>query len=112
MDVSGPPPLTPPCVRGSITLQFTTSPLVRRSPEYWPQQLKKQPAVFFPPWTWTCGLVWSAAQPATTGWLLLEAELRVCFHYIVGNERWGVPWSTFERGLWDACGGKIALCTQ
>ena len=61
---------------------------------------------------WTCGLAWCSAQPATTGWLLLEAELSVCFHCTVGSERWGVPWSTFEWGLWDACGVKIALCTQ
>lgn len=78
-------------------------------------QLRKQLALaflFFLLRSWTCGLAWSAAQPATIGWLLLEAELSVCFHCIVGNERWGVPWSTFELGLWDACGGKIALCTQ
>lgn len=74
-------------------------PLTRASDSH--LQLRKQPS-----------LAWSAAHPATTGWLLLEAELSVCFHCIVGNERWGVPWSTFEWGLWGACGGKIALCTQ
>lgn len=77
-------------------------------------QLRKQPALgfFFFFRSWTCGLAWSAAQSATAGCLLLEAELSVCFHCIVGNERWGVPWSTFQWGLWGACGVRIALCTQ
>lgn len=30
--------------------------------------------------SWTCGLAWPAASPATAGVLLLEAELCVCFH--------------------------------
>lgn len=32
--------------------------------------------------SWTCGPGWSAAQPATTGCFLLEAELSVCFHCV------------------------------
>lgn len=44
-------------------------------------QLRKQPALAFFFFlllrSWTCGLAWSAAQPATTDWLLLEAELYV-----------------------------------
>lgn len=81
-------------------------------------QLRKQPALasffffIFLLRSWTCGLAWSVAQNATTGWLLLEAGLSVCFHCLVGNERWGVPWSTIEWGLSDACGVKFALCTQ
>lgn len=30
--------------------------------------------------SWTCGLAWPAARPATAAVLLLEAELCVCFH--------------------------------
>lgn len=58
-------------------------------------QLRKQLALAFSVLrSWTCGLALSAAQSATIAWLLLEAELSVCFYCIVGNRRWGVPWST------------------
>lgn len=45
-------------------------------------------------------MAWLGLQPnlPPLAGFLLEAELSVCFHCIVGNERWGVPWSTFSSG--------------
>ena len=105
MAVSVPPPSTPPAYVEVSRYPLPLSLLVCHSPEHQTSdlQLRKQPALafffFFLLRSWTCGLAWSAAQAATTGWPLLEAELSVCFHCIVENERWGVPWSTFEWGL-------------
>lgn len=100
MDVSGPPPSTPPAYvevsRYPLPLSFSCA--THQSIALWFAAKKTACFFFFRLRSWTCGLVWSAAQLATTGWLLLEAELSVCFHCIVGNERWGVPWSTFWVG--------------
>lgn len=110
--------LNTPRICGSITLPLTTFPLVCHSPECGTLFAAKKTAcsIFFFS-LWDLGPVaWRGLGYSETchcwQWLLLEAELSVCFHDIVRNKRWGVPWSTFEWGLRDACGGKIALCTQ
>lgn len=83
--------LDTPCTQGSIVLPFyhfaSCVPLAR-APDS-DLQLRKQPT-----------LAWSAAHPATASRLSLEAELAVCFPYIVEEEGWrGYRGSTCEWGM-------------
>lgn len=112
-------PLDTPRIRGSIKLPFYHFP--SRVPHStaldFDLQLRKQLALaaFFFFSLWGLGPVaFPGLQPAP--------PLLVCFYWkqsyvfvfiaFVGNERWGVPWSTFEWGIKGACGGEIAFCTQ
>lgn len=102
MDVSGLPPARPPAhVEVShYPLPLSLSRATHKSIGH--RFTAKKTAFFiffFCLRSRACGLVWVAARPATTSCLLLEAELSVCFHCVVGFGSWGVPWSTFEWGL-------------